>query len=220
MSTAFANRFQLIVDELANGSKKQFAELTQKSVSHIYKICRGASRPSMAYMQKLYDDYQIDLTWLVTGEHSNNMQATGFSNRGDMVYAPIFDVEASAGFGADVASEAIDEYFAFNKSWLSKQLGVSSESLLFVNISGDSMEPTLQDGDQVLVDMTQQKVHSEGVFLLQTETGLMAKRLKLKPQNTLQVTSDNSQYPSWEIRLEEQEFNPVSGKVVWSARKL
>lgn len=220
MSTAFANRFQLIVDELANGSKKQFAELTQKSASHIYKICRGTSRPSMAYMQKLYEDYQIDLTWLVTGEQSNNMQATSFNNRSNLVYAPIFDVEASAGFGAEVTSEAIDDYFAFNKDWLSKQLGVSSESLLFVNISGDSMEPTLQDGDQVLVDMTQQSVHREGVFLLQTETGLMTKRLKLKPQNTLQVISDNPQYPNWEIRLEEQEFNPVSGKVVWTARKL
>ena len=220
MSTAFANRFQLIVDELANGSKKQFAELTQKSTSHIYKICRGTSRPSMTYMQKLYEDYQIDLTWLVTGEQSNNMQATSFNNRSNLIYAPIFDVEASAGFGVEVTSEAVDEYFAFNKNWLSKQLGVSSESLLFVNISGDSMEPTLQDGDQVLVDMTQQKVHNEGVFLLQTETGLMAKRLKINAQNTLQVTSDNPQYPKWEIRLEEQEFNPVSGKVVWSARKL
>ena len=220
MSTAFANRFQLIVDELANGSKKQFAELTQKSASHIYKICRGVSRPSMAYMQKLYDDYQIDLTWLVTGEQSSNTQATSFGNRSNLVYAPIFDVDASAGFGAEVTSETVDEYFAFNKSWLSKQLGVSSENLLFVNISGDSMEPTLLDGDQVLVDMTQQKVHSEGLFLLQTDTGLMAKRLKINVQNTLQVTSDNPQYPNWEIRLEEQEFNPVSGKVVWSARKL
>lgn len=220
MSTAFANRFQLIVDELANGSKKQFAELTQKSASHIYKICRGASRPSMTYMQKLYDDYQIDLTWLVTGEQSSNTQATSFGNRSNLVYAPIFNVEASAGFGAEVTSETVDEYFAFNKSWLSKQLGVSSENLLFVNISGDSMEPTLQDGDQVLVDMTQQNVHSEGLFLLQTDTGLMAKRLKISAQNTLQVTSDNPQYPNWDIRLEEQEFNPVSGKVVWSARKL
>lgn len=220
MSTAFANRFQLIVDELANGSKKQFAELTQKSASHIYKICRGTSRPSMAYMQKLYDDYQIDLTWLVTGEQGNNTQVTGFNNRNNLVYAPIFDVEASAGFGAEVTSEAIDEYFAFNKNWLSKQLGISSESLLFVNISGDSMEPTLQDGDQILVDMTQQKVHNEGIFLLQTETGLMAKRLKTNTQNTLNVSSDNPQYPNWEIRLDEQEFNPVSGKVVWSARKL
>lgn len=220
MSTAFANRFQLIVDELANGSKKQFAELTQKSASHIYKICRGTSRPSMAYMQKLYDDYQIDLTWLVTGEQGNNTQVTGFNSRNNLVYAPIFDVDASAGVGTEVTSESVDEYFAFNKNWLSKQLGVSSESLLFVNISGDSMEPTLQDGDQILVDMTQQKVHNEGIFLLQTETGLMAKRLKANARNTLQVTSDNPQYPNWEIRLDEQEFNPVSGKVVWTARKL
>lgn len=220
MANAFASRFQLVVDELASGNKKKFAELTHKSASHVYKICRGISRPSMTYLQHLYDEYHIDLTWLLTGEQGDNSAVTGRANSGDLVYAPIFDVQASAGFGVDVVGEDVDDYFAFNKNWLSRQLGISSESLLFVSVRGDSMEPTVQDADHVLVDMTQRQVHREGIFLLQTQDGLMVKRLKVKSKGVIDVISDNPHYASWELILADQAFNPINGRVVWSARAL
>jgi transcriptional regulator with XRE-family HTH domain len=104
MSSAFASRFQLVVDQLAQGNKKQFAEVTGKSASHIYKICRGMSRPSMAYLQELYDDYKVDLTWLLTGEQSASSQVAGTPRNSDLVFAPMFDVQASAGLGSDVVA--------------------------------------------------------------------------------------------------------------------
>lgn len=219
MSTAFSRRFQLVVDQLAQGNKKQFAQLTGKSASHIYKICRGMSRPSMAYLQELYEEFKVDLTWLLTGEQSESASVAGRMDSSELVYAPMFDVQASAGLGSEVHSEEVGEYFAFNKSFLSRQLNLSSEQLVFVTISGDSMLPTLHDGDRVLVDMSQKSVAREGVYLLQAEQGLMAKRLKDK-QGELQVMSDNPEYENWVIPLAEREHNPVAGKIVWCARSL
>lgn len=220
MSNAFTRRFQQIVDQLAQGNKKQFAELTGKSPSHIYRICRGAGRPSMAYLQDLYDEFRIDLNWLLTGEESGSQQSMGLALNSDLVYAPKFDVEASAGFGALVQAEEITENFAFNKSWLSSQLRVSSENIAFVNVSGDSMLPTLDDGDMVLVDMSQQQVHHEGIYLLHTDDGLMAKRIKNKNGGTLEIISDNPNYPSWVIQPTEDNQTQIAGKIVWCGRSL
>ena len=219
MSSAFASRFQLVVDQLAQGNKKQFAEITGKSASHIYKICRGMSRPSMAYLQELYDDYKVDLTWLLTGEQSASSPVAGTPRNSDLVFAPMFDVQASAGLGSDVVAEDIEDYFAFNKSFLSRQLNVSGEELVFVTISGDSMLPTLHDGDRVLVDMSQKAVSHEGLYLLQSEDGLMAKRLSDK-NGTLLVVSDNSDYENWTLTASARESSPVAGKIVWCARSL
>lgn len=219
MSSAFASRFQLVVDQLAQGNKKHFAELTGKSASHIYKICRGMSRPSMGYLQELYDEYKVDLTWLLTGEQNTSSQVAGTPSKSDLVFAPMFDVQASAGVGAEVVAEDIEDYFAFNKSFLSRQLNVSSEQLVFVSISGDSMLPTLHDGDRVLVDMSQKAVNLEGLYLLQSEDGLMAKRLSDK-QGELSVVSDNPDYENWVIPLEARENNPVAGKIVWCGRTI
>ena len=162
MVNAFARRFQLVVDQLAGGNKKQFAEQTGKSASHIYKICRGVSRPSMTYLESLYDEFRVDLNWLLTGEQNNNDQPSGSAPNKELVFAPMFDVEASAGTGAVIQTEDITDYFAFNKSFLSSQLGVSGDSLAFVSIRGESMVPTLHDGDHVLVNMSQKTVPSEG----------------------------------------------------------
>ena len=219
MSTAFARRFQLVVDQLAKGNKKHFAELTGKSASHIYKICRGMSRPSMAYLQELYGEYKIDLTWLLTGEHSEGSQVAGTPSNSELVFAPMFDVQASAGMGSEVVAEDIEDYFAFNKSFLSRQLNVSGEELVFVTISGDSMLPTLHDNDRVLVDMSQKTVNHEGLYLLQSEDGLMAKRLSDK-QGELLVMSDNPEYDNWTIAASARETNPIAGKIVWCARAI
>ncbi|MFT4925596.1 MAG: phage repressor protein C with HTH and peptisase S24 domain [Phenylobacterium sp.] len=219
MSTAFANRFGLIVDQLAKGNKKHFAELTGKSVSHVYKICRGMSRPSMNYLQGLYDEFKVDLNWLLTGEESHG-QVTGEVIDKDLVFAPMFDVQASAGYGSLVGSEDITESFGFNKSWLSSQLRVSSDNIAFVTVSGESMQPTLDDGDMILVDLSDQQVRAEDIYLLQTDGSLMTKRLKKARNGELQVISDNPQYPSWSIKPSEDEQSQVVGKVVWCGRKL
>jgi phage repressor protein C with HTH and peptisase S24 domain len=217
MSTAFARRFQLVVDQLAKGNKKHFAEITGKSASHIYKICRGMSRPSMAYLQELYGEYKVDLTWLLTGEHSEGVQVAGIPKDSDLVFAPMFDVQASAGMGSEVVAEDVEDYFAFNKTFLSRQLNVSGDELVFVTISGDSMLPTLHDGDRVLVDMSQKLVNHEGLYLLQSESGLMAKRLS-ENKGVLRVVSDNPEYESRTIEASAREANPIAGKIVWCAR--
>lgn len=219
MASGLSQRFQYMVDQVTAGDKKAFAELTGKSASHVYKICRGASRPSMVYLQHLYDELRIDLNWLLTGEQGEGKGSMGKPSASELVYAPMFDVQASAGFGAEVSNEDIEDYFAFDKNWLSRQLGVATDQLAFVSIRGDSMLPTLNDSDSVLVDMSKKSVSQNDLFLLHTEQGLMAKRLS-KHKEGIEVISDNPLYDNWLITLDNQSTNQIVGKIVWCARSL
>ncbi|PKF54094.1 transcriptional regulator [Alteromonadales bacterium alter-6D02] len=99
------------------------------------------------------------------------------------------------------------------------QLGVHTVKVAFVSVKGDSMQPTLEDGDMILVDMSYQQVHKEGVYLLYTEDGLMTKRLK-PIKGGIKVVSDNPEYPSWEILASTQEQARVVGKIVWFGRDI
>ena len=220
MSTPLARRFLYMVEQLCKGDKKAFAEMTGKSASHIYKICRGVSRPSLAYLQHLNDELKVDLNWLLTGERASENPSGMSPASQDLVFAPMFDVQASAGVGESVNSEDIEDYFAFNKNWLARSLGVSSDQLVFVSIRGDSMEPTLYDGDQVLVDLSKTAVNNNKVYLIHSEQGLMAKRLANSGGHDIQVMSDNPDYSTWHINTDNHENNRILGQIVWSARAM
>jgi phage repressor protein C with HTH and peptisase S24 domain len=219
MSSAFARRFQQLVDQLAGGNKKQFAELSGKSPSHIYRICRGVSRPSLLYLEFLHEQLGIDLHWLLTGERVSTEQTNPVQPR-ELVYAPVYDVQASAGVGSEINHAEIDNYFVFNKQWLGRELGLNGKQLVFVSIRGDSMEPTLYAGDQVLVDMTKTTIKNGDMYLIQSEDGLLAKRLRHKSAQDILVQSDNPAYPEWHVQAHNAEHFRVLGKLVWCTRAL
>ncbi len=220
MSNALARRFQYIVDQISSGNKKQFAELTGKSASQIYKICRGASQPSMRYLQALHESFSVDITWLLTGQQPEGGVHNIQPQSQDIAHAPIYDVSASAGLGSDVSSEEINDYFTFNKQWLSRYVGVSEDQLAMINVRGDSMEPTLFHGDSVLVDLNAKSVAAEGIYCLQSDHGLLIKRLKFMRSNEIQVQSDNEAYEDWLINEQNSEAHQIMGRVVWCSRIL
>ena len=72
--------------------------------------------------------------------------------RDGLVEVPILNVDASAGFGAIAESETAHTRFGFDERWLGKLTRAKGPSLSIIHVHGESMEPTLRDGDEVLVD--------------------------------------------------------------------
>ncbi|RIV86849.1 S24 family peptidase [Aurantiacibacter zhengii] len=138
--------------------------------------------------------------------------------RDGLIEIPVFNVDASAGFGAIAESETAHTRFGFDERWLGRLTRAKSASLSIIHVLGDSMEPTLSDGDEVLVDASDQGSRlRDGIYVLRADDALVVKRVTLKPGGRkITISSDNSAYPSWDD-VDRSEIQVV-GRVIWFGR--
>ena len=78
------------------------------------------------------------------------------------------------------------------------------------------MEPTLRDGDEILVDRTPRPLRA-GIHVIRLDDVLLVKRLESGPGGTLRVISDNAAYPRMERLAQDVE---LIGRVVWKGGRL
>jgi phage repressor protein C with HTH and peptisase S24 domain len=137
-----------------------------------------------------------------------------------LVNVPRLDVQASAGPGALDREEKRLGGIGFDAAWLrSLGLGGRPNRLSVIRVDGDSMFPTLSDGDEILVDGEDGAGRlRDGIYVLRIEETLVVKRLAIGPGGRLSVRSDNDAYPGWPD-LEPGSVDVV-GRVVWVGRRL
>jgi len=130
------------------------------------------------------------------------------------------DIGAAAGAGAFDGAECGESHIAFDPAWLRRVARGTPDQLSIIRVSGDSMAPTLGDGDDILIDRGDgaERVR-DGVYVLRMDDALVVKRLALNPATrTLAIRSDNPAYPSW------PDCDPASiaivGRVVWAGRRI
>ena len=135
------------------------------------------------------------------------------------VQVPQLSVQASAGNGRLIEDEFVIGSYGFDRNWLRQVARAEPQDLSIVKVSGDSMTPTLIDGDDVLVDRSDagQRLR-DGIYVLRRDDTLMVKRLALAPTSgTLTISSDNPAYPNWHNCLLSSV--DVLGRVVWAGRR-
>jgi phage repressor protein C with HTH and peptisase S24 domain len=129
-------------------------------------------------------------------------------------------VMVSAGPGAIVNEEFGKPYFAFDERWLKGLTPSAASNLSIVRVEGDSMAPTLNAGDDILVDLGDALDRiRDGIYVLRIDDALVVKRVALNPiGRTVTVQSDNPAYPDWpDCTLDD--INCI-GRVIWSGRRI
>lgn len=137
-----------------------------------------------------------------------------------MVEIPILDLEASAGFGAVASGESAYTRFGFDERWLRNLTAAKPGNLSIIHVAGDSMEPTLSGGDEVLVDASDNgRRLRDGIYVIRTDDNLMVKRIAMTPGSRLiTIASDNPAYPTWND-MDPAEVHIV-GRVIWFGRSV
>ena len=127
---------------------------------------------------------------------------------------PRLPLGASAGPGALAQSEAPVGLLRFSARWL-KTNGLDAAMLSAIEVEGDSMDPTLRDGDEILVDRTPRPLRA-GIHVLRLDDVLLVKRVE-RAGDALRLISDNRAYPEIERAAGEVE---ILGRVVWKGGRL
>lgn len=138
----------------------------------------------------------------------------------DLVRVQRLEVGASAGHGALNDSDRAVSSMGFSGAFL-RRLGATSPSeLSFISVQGDSMLPTLSDGDDILVNQADAAERlRDGIYVLRREDALMVKRLAVNPMaGSVTVKSDNPTYPEW--RDCDLSTLHIIGRVIWAGRRV
>lgn len=130
------------------------------------------------------------------------------------------DVRAAAGDGALEGDERGQAHIAFDPLWLKRVARGRPEDLSIIRVAGDSMLPTLGDGDDILVDRGDAGGRlRDGVYALRLDGGLVVKRLRVdRPAGLVEVISDNVNYPR--RPPEPAAIFDLVGRVVWTGRRI
>ncbi len=139
----------------------------------------------------------------------------GVMQRPEWVEVPRLDIGASAGPGTLPLSELPFDTFRFSRRWLTEQ-GLDGAQLSAITVEGDSMEPLLRDGDEILVDRSPRPFR-DGVHVVRLGETLMVKRVASAGAGRLALLSQNLAYPPVEAGVDEVE---IVGRVVWKGGRI
>lgn len=138
-----------------------------------------------------------------------------YADSGEWVEVPRLAVDASAGPGAVSAQETAFDSLVFSRRWLREQ-GFEPGQLSAIRVSGDSMEPLLRHGDEVLVDRRAQPFR-DGIHVVRIDETLLVKRVADQGGGRFALLSQNLAYPPVAVTAQELE---IVGRVVWKSGRL
>jgi transcriptional regulator with XRE-family HTH domain len=130
------------------------------------------------------------------------------------------DVRASAGDGLTGDSEKVVAEWQLPSEVVRYHSSAPASELRFITVLGDSMEPTLQPGQRVLVDTGDRTPTPPGIFVVWDGLGLVVKRVQTLAHSEpmrVRITSDNPKYEGYERSLAEAY---IQGRVIGQWRGL
>ena len=212
-------------------SQKEMAILVGIGLRTWQQYEEGGHEPSWKVISKL-SELGFNIDWLASGtgeikrgavyptfEGLKSADHTGDPGEG-FVQIPRYEVSASAGGGTLIHSEQIVDHLTFKEDWVRNALGIPVSALALINVKGDSMEPTLANGDVILIDMSINGFDDNAVYVLRLNGTLLVKRVKRNFDGSVLVSSDNTMYPPDTIKFDVIDTLNVVGRVVWCGRRM
>ena len=150
------------------------------------------------------------------GSQENSYELSpAVAQSGDWFEVPRLDLGASAGQGRVAGDEVAFDTFRFSRRWLAEQ-GLDGAQLSAITVAGDSMEPLLNDGDEILVDRAPRPFR-DGIHVVRLGDTLMVKRVAQAGAGRLALLSQNLAYPPVEVAADEV---AIIGRVVWKGGRI
>ena len=188
----------------------QLGDMAKVTQSYISNVEEGNRRPSIDMIEQISKALGLSL-------------AEFFSCKDDRLpdidFVPLVKAVPRAGTGGLETDEDFQGLYSFHSSFLVRKQG-SPETMRLFCIQGNSMEPTLQAGDMIMINQSMQDIRSGSVYLIRLEGELMVKRLENRPGGLLLIRSDNPSYETIPVQKDNESIDfAIFGRMVWSCRE-
>ncbi len=209
------------LEELIRKNGHDFAAISKmlgKNPAYIQQYIRRGSPRKLDEedRRRLAEFYGVEER-LLGAPAARDARRSGDVPPGGLLRIKQLQVGASAGPGS-LADDEYAESMGFGPKWL-RRLGVDPADLSLIAVDGDSMDPTLGDGDDIMVDhCASSRALRDGIYVLRMDDVLLVKRVAMGPSGKLSIRSDNPQYPDWDD-VSPESVN-IIGRVVWTGRRL
>lgn len=189
--------------------------------SNISFRLKGKSKIKIEEIKKLDEYFDVDIMRFIDPNEAYNRAYFYEEEISDeCISLPVRgEVSASMGYGVTVYEEKETGIYQISKK-LASDLNINKNSSEIIFASGDSMYPTIQGGDSLLIDKSKIDVHDGRIYCVRIDGQVYAKRLQKIPPATIVVISDNPKYKSFEINLSSEldyDFE-IIGEIKWWGR--
>lgn len=209
----------------ANLTQKELADAAGVSQPVISQLESGASLKSV-HIAKLATTCKVDPLWLSEGagemlaNRTNGPDENGSPSKKDYALIPQYTARASAGSGYhnDHVELSKGQGLVFKRDWL-KRLALKEDACCVIYAEGSSMEPTISDGDVLLIDRASTAPRSGKVYaMLRPDGSTSIKRLVQSFSGEWIIRSDNPDktlYPDEPISADDLQQIKIIGRSVW-----
>ena len=195
--------------EKKNLTQTELAERMGVNKNTISQYKTGTRTPPMDTLEELTEALGISLP---------EFFACKDESKPEVVFVEKVKAKPRAGTGGLETDDSHDGYYSFHASFIARKGGTANSMKIF-EVAGDSMSPTLDDGDMIMVNTNEVDVRTGRVYLLRIGEELMVKRLETRPGGTLIIRSDNKEYEDIPVSMAETQDVSIFGRMVWSCRE-
>ncbi len=207
-----------------NLTQQRLAEELGISKQAISKIEVGTNELSTGLILALKERFDINPDYLLTGEGKmfqtkiniktidelEKKSENKAQEQLEFFQLNLLNITCSAGGGSINYNEEIIEVIPVPKVIVS-----NPKNKDMITVSGDSMFPTLQDKELVVIDKSKTEIKDNKIFVICVGDNVLVKRLQISVHG-VRIISDNKEYPVETISPDEIK---IIGQVVASMKR-
>ncbi len=163
---------------------------------------------------RLAEVLDCSLDWLLAGRGQDNSTQNSFEDR--LILVPLVESRFNS---IENNFKHCQKTHALAFRWDFLQSKGNPESMVLLQITGDSMAPTILNNDLVLIDQSQSTTMPGHIYAVCIENMIYLKVINALPGKLL-LSSINPEYAPIEINETEQSNIRIIGKAIWLGREL
>lgn len=200
-------RISQLVDKYGDGKNTVFASLIGSNEANV-RGYRNNTMPKYDFLEKIARSFDINLRWLLTGEGSMLEVCGSYDNtkvdnilsiNKEYIGSPYYNVDFIGGFDSLMNDQTINPDFYINYPPYNK------DGVVWVNLTGRSMEPELSNGDIIALKPMNtpiQYLPTKEIYAIVTDEWRTVKRIELSDRDGfIRLLPSNPEYKAQEIPI-------------------